>query len=456
MYKIFSRFCIINVITIINLFHFILINGCSDYVTILIEDLEDENQDVRMRAAESLGEIKDSRAVEPLISALSDVELTVQTKAAEALVNIGAPAFKPLIASLNNKNLYIRYQAKFILNQIDPNWHESIAAKMAILDFIATLKDADSSVRAASAEALGESKDLNTVQYLVARLMDESPYVRKAAREALNQIDRSWRESSGAINAVPELVTALKANDSDVQKRAENALAEIGHSKLKLLIANLKENDPSIRRNAVLELSEKSYELEWLKDTLAVEILIASLKDQDSDVRKSAVLVLGKVRNSIAAVGLIEALKDTSLELRNSAKTALKNMGELAVPSLVPILNDSNLELRKAAAWIIGETGGELAHRSLLAELRKNNLPVVTGAYAFYIQLGESGSEPILDEALNNYGNSLIAIDFLNCGNGQLAKAAENWAKNNGFKLYAYEVYNLEDSQGPKWGSIRK
>lgn len=425
MYKIFSRFCIINVITIINLFHFILINGCSDYVTKLIADLEDENQDVRMRAAESLGEVKDSRAVEPLISALSDVELTVQTKAAEALVNIGASAFKPLIASLNKKNLYIRYQAKFILNQIDPNWHESIAAKMAILDFISALKDADSSVLAASAEAL-------------------------------DQIDPSWRDSAGAINAVPELVTALQANDSDVQKRAENALAEIGNSKLKLLIANLKEDQRSIRKNAILELSEKSFELEWLKDTLAIEILIASLKDSDSDVRRSAVLVLGKIRNSIAAVGLIEALKDTSLELRNSAKTALKNMGEPAVPSLVRILNNANLELRKTAAWIIGETGGELALRSLLAELRKNNLPVVTGAYIFYLRLGESGSEPILVEALNNYGNYLIAIDFLNCGNGQLAKAAENWARNNGFKLYAYKVNNPEDIQVPKWGSIRR
>ncbi|MFQ5769484.1 MAG: HEAT repeat domain-containing protein, partial [bacterium] len=456
MHKIFMRFIIIILIIIINLSSFILFNGCSDDVTKLIENLKDENPIVRIRAAESLGEIKDSRAVEPLIFALSDVDLNVQTKAAEALVNIGKPAIKPLIASLNNKNLYIRYQSKFILNQIDPNWRQSKAAKISVLDFITALKDEDPGVRVGSVEALGELKDPRAIESLVKVLMDENSYVLKAAAKALEQIDPSWRESAAAINVVPEFYTALKDRNLDVQQRAEKALTKIGNSDIKILIAKLKQRDPSIRKSAVLELSKKSYELEWLKDTLAVEVLITSLADKDSEIRKSAALVLGKIKASDIVVPLIEALKDTNIEVRNSVQTALKNMGSSAVESLIATLNDANYEIRKTAALVLSEIRGARAFQSLLAELERNNLPVVAGAYAFYIRVGKAGSESILIEALNNYGNSLMAIDFLNCGNGRLAKAAENWAKNNGFMLYAYKVYNAEDMEGPKWGSIRK
>ena len=46
--------------------------SCSqtDHVNTLIQKLKDKDPDVRYKAAEALGKIKDARAVEPLIAAL--------------------------------------------------------------------------------------------------------------------------------------------------------------------------------------------------------------------------------------------------------------------------------------------------------------------------------------------------------------------------------------------------
>ena len=55
-----------------------------------IEALEDKNSDVRGRAAEALGKIGDSRAVEPLIKALKDKNKWVQGVVQKALKKIQA------------------------------------------------------------------------------------------------------------------------------------------------------------------------------------------------------------------------------------------------------------------------------------------------------------------------------------------------------------------------------
>jgi len=57
----------------------------------LIKALGDKNEDVRMSAAEALGEIGDASAVEPLIAALGDEHKDVREAAAEALGKIDDP-----------------------------------------------------------------------------------------------------------------------------------------------------------------------------------------------------------------------------------------------------------------------------------------------------------------------------------------------------------------------------
>jgi HEAT repeat protein len=67
---------------------FAKLQAIKDAVPSLIEILKDENKYVRIDAASALGEIKDKRAILPLLIALEDKEEWVQSYAAEGLVEI--------------------------------------------------------------------------------------------------------------------------------------------------------------------------------------------------------------------------------------------------------------------------------------------------------------------------------------------------------------------------------
>ncbi len=76
--------------------------------------MKDKGKDVREAAAYALGELKDPRAVEPLISALKD------------------------------KDSYVRREAAEALKKINPKWMETEEAKGKVPEFIFALKDEES------------------------------------------------------------------------------------------------------------------------------------------------------------------------------------------------------------------------------------------------------------------------------------------------------------------------
>jgi HEAT repeat protein len=71
----------------------------------LVASLNDEHDNVRAKAAEGLGRLKDPSTVPSLVQALNDPSTAVKEKAAEALGLIGRPeAQKPLEKALGVKN----------------------------------------------------------------------------------------------------------------------------------------------------------------------------------------------------------------------------------------------------------------------------------------------------------------------------------------------------------------
>ena len=84
----------------------------TDKVGTLIQWLKDEDNSIRVLAAEELGEIKDTRAVEPLIAALQDNDRSVRSSAAVALGEIkDARAVGPLIAELKDDDISVQHDA---------------------------------------------------------------------------------------------------------------------------------------------------------------------------------------------------------------------------------------------------------------------------------------------------------------------------------------------------------
>ncbi|HHT9120077.1 MAG TPA: HEAT repeat domain-containing protein [Candidatus Hypogeohydataceae bacterium YC41] len=84
----------------------------------LVATLKDKDEDwaVRRKAAEALGKIKDSRAVEPLIDAFRDER--VEREATFSLAEIGKPAVEPLIATLKDGDSHVRQNAAEALGRI--------------------------------------------------------------------------------------------------------------------------------------------------------------------------------------------------------------------------------------------------------------------------------------------------------------------------------------------------
>ena len=80
--------------------------------------LRDQDWFVRAAAANSLGQVKDSRAVKSLINILNDKEWFVRERAAEALSKIGEPAVESLIVALKDRNGLVRERAAEVLGKI--------------------------------------------------------------------------------------------------------------------------------------------------------------------------------------------------------------------------------------------------------------------------------------------------------------------------------------------------
>ncbi len=137
-----------------------------------------------------------NREVLSLVDLLDSDNDKVCEQAAASLENLGEQAVVPLIHALKSGSLY---KVK-LLDRIDPNWRQSLTAKAAVPDLIATLNNLDR-------------------------------YVRSNADWALEKIDPNWRQSQAAKAAVPDLIAAL--NDEDVAFEADKALQKItGHKTL--------------------------------------------------------------------------------------------------------------------------------------------------------------------------------------------------------------------------------
>jgi signal transduction histidine kinase len=80
----------------------------------LVQDLRDEDKKAHQEAAQALGQLETSRAVDPLIAALADRDLDVRRTAVEALVQIGPPA----IATLKDETWEVRRAAAKALGEV--------------------------------------------------------------------------------------------------------------------------------------------------------------------------------------------------------------------------------------------------------------------------------------------------------------------------------------------------
>ena len=326
----------------------------------LISVLEDENSRNRAYAAEILGKIKDARAIEPLIKQLNNQMNGVDEVAVEALVNIGKPAVTPLIAALKDKNKRIRAYVAETLGKIkdvravepllktlgDENDDDWVRGKTAVA--LGKIKDVraveplitmlnndagpDSDFIGGVTWALGQIGDVRAIEPLIA-YMGRGSFL--GCAPALMQIGKP---------AVEPLIAALK----DEPYRAAWALGEIGDVRaIEPLIATLNGKYEKPVGVALVKFGKP-----------AVEPLIVALKDKNTTVRLVAAWALGEIKDGRAVEPLIAKLKDKDIDVRATAAGALGQIGDVrAVESLIATLKDTNVGVRMRAAKALGQIG---------------------------------------------------------------------------------------------------
>ena len=324
-------------------------------INIIEEALNDEDEDVRWNAIETLANLKLDTAVQPLINALDDEDDDVRWRAAELLGNIKSiTAVQLLINTLKDENSRVRLSAAEALG--------NIKSDTAIPPLVNALNDEDEDVRWSAADALGSIKSDTTVQPLINALEDENPYVRESAAKALGNIKPD--------TVVELLINALKVEDEDedVRWKAAEALGNIKTiTAVKPLINSLKDESLYVRWKAAEALGN-------IKSDTAVKPLINTLKDEDEDVRESAAMALGNIKSDIAVQPLINALNDKDEDMRGNAAKVLGNIkSETAVWPLINVLNDKNEDMRRNAVEALGNIKSDVAVQPLINALNNED-----------------------------------------------------------------------------------
>lgn len=205
-----------------------------------------KNEVIRKMYAEILGEIKDSRAVNPLIEVLKNPDETefIRAEAASALGEIGdSAATQSLIQALAHESEQIRSMAALSLGQIgDSSAVEPLITKLAdsselmriraisalgmlgdsraVEPLITLLDEEDKTIPAAAILSLGALKDARAVEPLIEILQTKIDLRQTNAMTALGQI--------GDTRAVEPLITILKGKNEYPAMNAGMALAQIG------------------------------------------------------------------------------------------------------------------------------------------------------------------------------------------------------------------------------------
>jgi HEAT repeat protein len=221
---------------------------------------------VRCFAADALGNIGDTRAVEPLIKALGDKNSDVRRCAAKVLdklgwkpktdgqkaaylisnaawgtlVELGEAAVEPLIKALGAEDEDVRKSATGVLDKLGwvpetdgqraayliavQDWESLVeCGGPAVEPLIGVLGDEDEDVRWYAAETLGKIGNTRAVEPLISALGDDNTRTLKGCEtiiEALGKI--------GDARAVEPLIKALGEDYNRLRTAAAKALGEIG------------------------------------------------------------------------------------------------------------------------------------------------------------------------------------------------------------------------------------
>lgn len=278
-----------------------------------VGDLQDDEPELRMAAANVLGQLGSSNAARPLARQLEvEPENRVRARIARALGRVGEPgATGVLVGCLRNEPLTIRREAADALGHL--------GGEPALRGLLTIVGDESEEIRRTTASSLGRFENEQPVDALVTLLGDESDLVRRAAVFSLIEI---------LSNVPPKRSHELRETIVDRMSATDDVS----------VVASL------------------------------VEILEEGMQTHQ---RRNATWMLGRVTGERsqdrAITALVQALSDSDDLVSQFAATSLSEIGGRAVESalLEVLADDSDDEAIAMAAFALGRVGGDRARERL-------------------------------------------------------------------------------------------
>jgi len=349
----------------------------------LLSLVDTPDPDVRKFIVDILGDIKDSRALVPLIKRLEDGDENIRVAAAEALGKIRDPrAVDALLVCLSRYDQgWLDYAAAEALGEIGD--------ERALGPLLAAL--ARSSLREPVLESLGKIGSADSIGPLVMSLDDPLRIVREVSIVALAAIYRknsaqdrkriieTVRKGAGdrAVNFLEEI---LITSEGDLQKAAIAVLGWTGREgSIRKLFSILKEE----------ELEETMVQSLRHLDKGASDLLLTYLTSDNALVRRTVARILGEIGNLSAEEPLIGLLADENGHVRSSSAVALGRMrSRKAVKPLLDLLSDEYESVQETAIEALAAINDESVLDGLIqgfssheAFLRRN-IAVLLGKFA--------------------------------------------------------------------------
>lgn len=163
-------------------------------------------------------------------------------------------------------------------------------------------------------------------------------------------------------------------------------------------------------------------------DELIKKVRIGGVSMTD---RLTAIRSLGEFKDKRAVHALLGQLLSGEKAVREEAARALGNIGPLAAREVIFASRlYANNDNRKRTAEALSEIKDPAVEQELKTRLKQNDLPIVAGAYKYYvahIPPGDKKAEDTLVKALNRYGDQYVAEAYIKSGNHRLEAAGRQW-----------------------------
>ena len=275
---------------------------------------------------------------------------------------------------------------------------------------------------------------------------DPTPHVRDMAVKFLARMKRSKAQ---------EVATLIKALDGDPAKkqalRLNTALVEIGAPAVPELLARVRVSSAVsagtditlIGAPAIPVLKWKLRHAGFWTQVDVGDVLV----EMDNDGAPSLSALVRPLFPQIAR-GMVQQLGTPH---QGDATLMLEELGRPAAAALLPLARNQNGRVHKQAEEALVELAAYDADAvtPIVSSLRRGNYELGADLYRFFIRIGRGGTEAALAQSLYRYGDTTMALAYLNCGNAALDSAGRTWASNHGYVV----VSGGGSAGGPSWGS---